>query len=299
MIEASTPTNGTAAAKQAQAETANCRTPAQAEASRRNGRKSKTGGPKTAEGKAAAALNSLKHGAFAKVEIIEHAGESREEWERHRVAVMDSLQPRNYLEGLFAERVADLFWRMRRIDAYEHRRARARVNEADGLRERGDAHNHVDEASARLKALHAAADTTIPDSAAADDFGAWLLANHFSGEADAPDVVEFSGVPVVNEDDLLDFENWTVGHIRRMIEKAAAAAQRPADRYLADALAEHDTAVTRAICIRFNAEKRAEAGITRELFPQPHENKSLQASRDHLERSLRRALAEFRALRTE
>lgn len=127
----------------------------------------------------------------------------------------------------------------------------------------------------------------------------YQIAEKLAAESDAVDVVEFAGVPVADEDELTDFEAWTAGQVRRMVGKAAAASGQPFARFLAAKIAEADTVAIRLTWLQFDAEKRAEAGITSGLFPMPSEQKSLAASRDHLERSLRRALAEFRALRAE
>ncbi len=85
-------------------------TEAQVRANRLNARKS--AGPRTPEGKAKAAQNSLKHGLFAREGVIR--GEDREEFEMHREMLLEQLDPVGPLEAILAARVVDLTWRLRR-----------------------------------------------------------------------------------------------------------------------------------------------------------------------------------------
>jgi hypothetical protein len=104
-------------------------TPAQVAANRANA--SHSTGPTTANGKAAAARNATRHGIFAAVPVLTAAGETTEEWERHRVGVFDSLAPVGLLEATLAERVALLLWRLARVVRYEAAVTAAGLEEAD------------------------------------------------------------------------------------------------------------------------------------------------------------------------
>lgn len=89
---------------------------ARAEASRRNGAKSK--GPVTVAGKASASKNALKHGLRAKDTILIE-GEDPAAFEALDEGLKDDLQPAGPLETLLASRLAIAAWRMNRADRIE------------------------------------------------------------------------------------------------------------------------------------------------------------------------------------
>jgi hypothetical protein len=89
---------------------------ARAEASRRNGAKSR--GPKTAEGKARSRLNAIKHGMRAAMHVVlpdEHAVE----FHTLQEALLDELAPEGALQLVLARRVAVAAWRLARADRME------------------------------------------------------------------------------------------------------------------------------------------------------------------------------------
>ncbi len=73
-------------------------------------------GPRTGEGKANSSRNALKHGVTAKRLL---PGESGEEFEQFREALLDELAPVRAVEEEIAERIVLVLWRMRRIPAFE------------------------------------------------------------------------------------------------------------------------------------------------------------------------------------
>ena len=83
---------------------------AQTSANRRNAEKST--GPRTEEGKTAVALNALKHGLSATLDVV--CWEEQAEYEQHRETVLGELVPVGVMEGILAERVVSLTWRIRR-----------------------------------------------------------------------------------------------------------------------------------------------------------------------------------------
>ena len=83
---------------------------AQVAANRLNAQKST--GPRTAEGKAVVAQNAVKHGLLAREGVLR--GEDGEEFERHREALLEELNPTGALEVILAARIVDLTWRLRR-----------------------------------------------------------------------------------------------------------------------------------------------------------------------------------------
>jgi len=80
-------------------------------------------GPRTAQGKAAARLNALKHGFFARdVVNRELDGAARaEEFKSLLDALLEEFQPQSALERLLVDEVAASCWRIRRVLRYECR----------------------------------------------------------------------------------------------------------------------------------------------------------------------------------
>jgi hypothetical protein len=89
---------------------------ARAEASRRNGARSK--GPKTPEGKARSSQNALKHGLRAQKHIL-LPGESAAEYQRLEAALLEELAPEGALQAVLARRVVAAAWRLERVEQIE------------------------------------------------------------------------------------------------------------------------------------------------------------------------------------
>ncbi|MBN1816542.1 MAG: hypothetical protein JW828_04230 [Sedimentisphaerales bacterium] len=78
-------------------------------------------GPRTPEGKARAARNSLKHGLLAK-EVVITEGEGAEDPQAFTALLEDLLeqfQPIGSLEEILVEKIAVCYWRLRRAQRYE------------------------------------------------------------------------------------------------------------------------------------------------------------------------------------
>ena len=84
--------------------------PAQLAANRRNAQKST--GPKTAEGKAAASQNALRHGLTAGKILCD--GERRADFASFTAALREALAPGDEVEEQLAERIILSAWRLRR-----------------------------------------------------------------------------------------------------------------------------------------------------------------------------------------
>jgi hypothetical protein len=89
---------------------------AQIAANRQNAQKST--GPKTEQGKAASAGNSLKHGLLARRDVID--SEMIAEYEAHRDALLRQLKPKGAMEKFFARRVVSLTWRIQRAERMQN-----------------------------------------------------------------------------------------------------------------------------------------------------------------------------------
>lgn len=90
-------------------------TPAQIAANRRNAKKST--GPKTAEGKAAAAQNALRHGLTAR-QIVCYA-ERESDYAAFHAAMREALAPADEVEEQWVERIILCSWRLRRLACAE------------------------------------------------------------------------------------------------------------------------------------------------------------------------------------
>jgi hypothetical protein len=75
-------------------------------------------GPKSAEGKAMASRNAIRHGLLSWKPVIPGL-ESSKDWQAHLERTMESLAPVGYLENLLAERIALLMWWLSRVARYE------------------------------------------------------------------------------------------------------------------------------------------------------------------------------------
>jgi hypothetical protein len=103
---------------------------ARAEASRRNGAKSR--GPKTADGKARSAQNALKHGLRAEKHLV-LPDEDGAEFAGLEAAMVAELAPVGALQHLLARRVAVAAWRLARADRIEIERFEERRSADGGL----------------------------------------------------------------------------------------------------------------------------------------------------------------------
>jgi hypothetical protein len=86
-----------------------------AEAARINGAKSN--GPTTAEGKAIASQNSLKHGLTSSRVVLPH--ESQEAFDRLEASIVNRFKPHDEIEHELVHEMAAARWRLRRIAAME------------------------------------------------------------------------------------------------------------------------------------------------------------------------------------
>jgi hypothetical protein len=76
------------------------------------------GGPVTQEGKEVVKWNATRHGIRSPAPVVPGI-ERVEDWEEHREGILESLSPEGHLEGVLAERVALLSWRLNRVTRYE------------------------------------------------------------------------------------------------------------------------------------------------------------------------------------
>ncbi len=79
-------------------------------ANRRNAQKST--GPRTLQGRAAVSQNAVKHGLYARQDVI--SSESQADFDLYRQQLLDELAPAGPMESMLAERIVTLSWRLKR-----------------------------------------------------------------------------------------------------------------------------------------------------------------------------------------
>ena len=80
-------------------------------ANRRNAQKST--GPRTIQGRAAVSQNAVKHGLYARQDII--SSESQADFDLYREQMLSELAPASPMESVLAERIVTLSWRLKRV----------------------------------------------------------------------------------------------------------------------------------------------------------------------------------------
>ena len=118
-------------------------------------------GPKTLAGRDAVSGNAVTHGIMTPTPVLRFV-EDEAEWERHRAGTIESLQPENHVEAVLAERIANLLWRLKRVERYE--------NEMTIL-----GMNHIDKEAVNQKVMMAmAARQEEPDDITQEDMDDWV-----------------------------------------------------------------------------------------------------------------------------
>lgn len=77
----------------------------------------RSGGPRTAGGKAISKRNAIAHGLGSQEAVV--LGERKKDWEAFRSGIFASISPVGTLEEVLAEQLAAIAWRMRRVLRYE------------------------------------------------------------------------------------------------------------------------------------------------------------------------------------
>jgi hypothetical protein len=85
----------------------------------------RSGGPRTAKGKAVTRYNAATHGIYSVTPVLPRI-ERQADWLAHRAGVFADLQPDGYMQEIYAERIALNSWRLRRLVRYEREQVRKR-----------------------------------------------------------------------------------------------------------------------------------------------------------------------------
>jgi hypothetical protein len=240
-------------------------TTAQIESNRRNAQRST--GPRSGAGKARASKNALTHGLRSNLPVI--PGESPDEWEAHLAGILAVLAPANLLEKELASRVALCLWRLRRIASYEVCSASIRMQEAqeqatalppsrlfpDPFPSRFPAEPRSD--LERLQALREQLqkqrevvelwDDTLcllrdlpdlPDNSLVDGDAVYGTLEDLNSEAPNEQFLEIEdhsflrdlGVPNDELHDPWNWDGWTVGMVRKALNRMASTFKTTADK---------------------------------------------------------------------
>ena len=76
-------------------------------------------GPKTALGKAKSALNTVKHGIFAKELMKNVSAEELQNFEVLRLGLVEGLKPKDAMQSVLCEKISVDIWRLRKVLAFE------------------------------------------------------------------------------------------------------------------------------------------------------------------------------------
>jgi hypothetical protein len=271
------------------------------------------GGPVTQEGKEVVRWNATRHGIRSPAPVIPGA-EKYEDWEEHREGVLESLQPEGHLELVLAERVALLSWRLNRVTRYETESIalyQERV-EDDLARERrfGSGPDHPEAVRGNAKSAKEEhrllkrfskmedekalssfdADTIIWDAVECAD----KVAEGEVGPEELLDGVSVPGLP--SSDSWENYEGWTAGLVRTVIEVVARATDEGPEELLEAAIRSARFKVERA---KLEAEKveRELRNMARErLLPDEETLNKVARYEAHLSRLFHKTLHELEAL---
>lgn len=75
-------------------------------------------GPNTPAGKKRSAQNARRHGILSEAVVLPEL-ENPRDWAAHLQGIFESYEPDGHLEFLLAERIAVLFWKLRRLEYHQ------------------------------------------------------------------------------------------------------------------------------------------------------------------------------------
>lgn len=95
------------------------------EANRNNAKKST--GPKFKKRTQLVLPSNFKHGILASIPVLPFI-ENQKEWEEFVIGLKNDLKPNGTLENLLVERIATLYWRLGRLERYQHEKLSRDIN---------------------------------------------------------------------------------------------------------------------------------------------------------------------------
>ena len=277
-----------------------------------------TGGPKTQAGKEVARWNATRHGIRSPAPVVPGL-EKAEDWEEHRVGMLESLSPEGHLENVLAEQVALLSWRLHRIIRYEtesialyqekieddlawERRFDSRVHSAEHPE---DVRRALEAARTKQRLLKRLPKLKADKRLSGFDAGTilWRVMEHADlvaqGEVDPEDLVEEISIPGVPEGtDWEDYGGWTAEAVRAGIEAIASATDEDPEELLEVVTAGASRSLIDAKKVADRVEKDLERMSRERLLPDERTVEKVARYEAHLSRGLYKALHELEALQT-
>lgn len=87
-------------------------------------------GPNTDNGRDAVRRNAVTHGILSPSPVVD-AFENEREWQRHLAGMYESWEPETHQERVFVDRIANLAWRLKRVERFDTDTSSANFAEAD------------------------------------------------------------------------------------------------------------------------------------------------------------------------
>jgi len=273
------------------------------------------GGPVTQEGKEAVRWNATRHGIRSPAPVVPGV-EKIEDWEEHREGVLESLQPEGHLEMVLAERVALLSWRLNRVTRYETETitlSQQKLEDDLADRRRFGSYllgpNHPEDVRSALQDARRVQRVIkqfpkLPDDkplSGPDAAGILeLVWGQVDEEVEAEEVNLPEAIPkwASLEEDIAEWDGWTVSLVRECISAIASAAKEEEEGLI-------EAATERARLDIISAKAAAErveqdlARMSRErLLPDDRTLEKVARYEAHLSRLFHKALHELEAMQT-
>jgi hypothetical protein len=275
----------------------------QLEANRRNALKST--GPKTPEGKAKVAQNAIRHGVLSQLVVLPEV-ERQEDWEQHLARVHADFAPVGYMEGILAERVALILWRLGRVARYEREAAACYRESAERDLALHELHCELPEsreaqpvaqANENVESVRALLDVmerpqNWPDDA--DVPRGWRIL----GEA-APRPRPYGQRPGELEDLLEEIDGcreWTAGEIRQRLEALAPFVEMSVEELNEQVIATLHEWLAEAERYRDGLVRVLNQSLRTRILPRKSDLENASRYERHLEGALYRAMHELQRL---
>lgn len=273
------------------------------------------GGPKTGEGKDVARWNSTRHGIRSPAPVVPGV-EEPEDWEAHRIGILEDLAPSGHMEFTLAERVALLSWRLHRVTRYETETvALAQEKVVEDLRDRRryesgvrvgtvhpeDALEAPKEARRTERLLKKFPDYPDDKKLSGVDADAiiWAVAGRVDEEADIEELA-FPGVPewAGLYGDISEWDGWSAGLIKECLDLVASTAGEDLEELMEGAKTKARLDVISAKQAAEEVEEQLRNMRRERLLPDTRTLDKVSRYEAHLSRLMFKSLHELEALQT-
>jgi vacuolar-type H+-ATPase subunit H len=271
------------------------------------------GGPATQEGKEVVRWNATRHGIRSPTPVVPGV-EKREDWEEHRDGVLESLRPQGHLEQVLAERVALLSWRLNRVTRYETENITLSQEKiVDDLADRRRFGSYVPGPSHPEDVRSALQDARrvqrvikqfrkLPnDKRLSGSDAAGIIELVWRGvdeEVEAEDVQLPEEIPdwAGLDEDMSEWDSWTVSLVRGCISAMATAAEEDQDELIEAATERARLDVISAKAAAERVEQDLMRMSRERLLPDENTLEKVARYEAHLSRLFHKALHELEAL---